>query len=83
MNLSSFRVIGCVAALSVLFFCAGISSAGQSTPATIVSRTADVGGVKIHYLTAGPRSYGDSDTRLHANVSHVEADHSAIGRDRS
>lgn len=54
MNLcKSIKLITGLAVLSFFFFCGAISSKADAAPATIVSRTAEAGGVKIHYLTAG------------------------------
>jgi pimeloyl-ACP methyl ester carboxylesterase len=49
----SFNLIAGLAVLSCFFFFGAISAEADAAPATIVSRTADAGGVKIHYLTAG------------------------------
>jgi hypothetical protein len=48
MNLcKSIKLISGLAVLS-FFFCDAISAKGDAAPATIVSRTAEAGGVKIH-----------------------------------
>ena len=43
----------------------------------IASRIAEVEGIKLHYLTAGPRFRRDPAARLYPNVTDVEAAHSA------
>jgi pimeloyl-ACP methyl ester carboxylesterase len=42
-----------LALLGFFLFCGAISARGSAAPAAIVSKTAEVDGVKIHYLTAG------------------------------
>jgi pimeloyl-ACP methyl ester carboxylesterase len=47
------KMLACLAALSPLISFSAISAEAHAAPLTIASRTAEVDGVKLHYLTAG------------------------------
>jgi len=49
----TFELLASAAALALLLFSSNISAKESAASQTIASRTAAVGGVKLHYLAAG------------------------------
>ena len=49
----ALKLFAASAVLSFFFFCAALAAQAAAPSDAIVSRTAEAGGVKIHYLTAG------------------------------
>ena len=81
MTKNSWHLRLCIS-LCVLLFVSAIPGMGQAAAGdkAIASLTADVGGLKLHYLKAGHGPTSDPAARLYANVAHVEADHSTSCR---
>ena len=60
---------------------ASFATPARAAAEAIADKTAEVDGLKLHYLTAGHGPDSNPVARLHPNFAHVETNHSTFGRE--